>query len=220
MSRYNNFSAEMTGAIDAMQRLDDIPARILRNQKWALGTLQRRMRTEANSEIRAEYKVPKGRAKKDLIIRSIPDGVSILGKARGINAIEFGATWSRNRAGGVLAVLSRSRGLKLRVGAKMRGDTSVGAKYSARRGDRPRAHEGSFIARGKNGALLVLKRLPGQTYVSESGYSKGKTVEKLTGLYGPMLAEMLKHGRRPERLVDFAIRTLQSEQARLFGSNP
>jgi hypothetical protein len=69
------------------------------------------------------------------------------------------------------------------------------------------AHAGSFIARGKNGVLLVFER-------------QGSKRLPLQGVYGPSIGQMLKHGRRPERLVDFAIRTLQSEQVRLLGSTP
>jgi hypothetical protein len=207
MSRYSSLSVELTGAIDAMQQLDMIPARILEAQKRALGTLRRKLGTEAKRDIGAEYNLLAGRIAAGLVVKPTTDGISLVGKSRGINAIEFGATWSRMSRGGILATSSRSLHTAIRFGAKLRGDASEGAKFAIKRGQARTAHAGSFIARGKNGVLLVFERA-------------GKKRLPLQGVYGPSIGQMLKHGRRPERLVDFALRTLQSEQVRLLGAKP
>lgn len=206
MSRYTTLAVELTGAIDAMQELSAIPARILQAQQRALGTLQRRLGTEAKRDIGAEYNLRAQRIADGLNVRTTPDGISLVGKSRGINAIEFNATWSRVKGSGLVATSSRRKFTAIRYRGKLRGDAALGARFAIKRGKAAEVHAGSFIARGKNGALLVFER-------------SGAKRLPLQGVYGPSVGQMLKHGRRPERLVDFALRTLQSEQQRLLGSS-
>lgn len=206
MSRYTSLAVELTGALDTMADIKQIPARILLTQKRAIGTVQRKLPTEAKRDIGAEYNLLASRISEGLSARQTPDGISLIGKSRGINAIQFGATWSRVKGSGLVATSSRRKFTAIRYGGKLRGDAALGAKFAIKRGAPPTVHAGSFIARGKNGALLVFER-------------SGAKRLPLQGVYGPSVGQMLKHGRRPERLVDFAIRTLQSEQARLLGSN-
>ena len=106
------------------------------------------------------------------------DGIRLIGRSRGINAAQFGATWSR----------------------RMKG-----ARFAFKRGGDRSPHEGSFIATGKSGNRLVFER-------------KGKSRLPLQAIYGPSVGQMLKHGRRPERLAEFAIRVLEAEQRRLLGA--
>jgi hypothetical protein len=207
MSRYTRFAVELTGALDAMQDMQQIPARILLAQKRAIGTVQRKLPTEAKRDIGAEYNLLAGRIADGLNTRVSSDGISLVGKARGINAIQFGATWSRIKGSGLVATSSRRHFTPIRYGGSLRGDSKLGAKFAIKRGAAPTVHAGSFITRGKNGALLVFER-------------SGAKRLPLQGVYGPSVGQMLKHGRRPERLVDFAIRTLQSEQVRLLGRTP
>ena len=206
MSRYMTLSVELTGALDAAQQLSTIPARILQAQQRALGTLRRKLGTEAKRDIGAEYNLRAQRIAAGLNVHNTPDGIALIGKSRGINAIEFGATWTRVRGSGVVATISRKKFTGIRLGGKLRGDTGDGAKYAIKRGKPRTVFPDSFIAHGKNGALLVFQR------------STAKRLP-LQGVYGPSIGQMLKHGRRPERLVDFAIRTLQSEQQRLLGGD-
>jgi len=207
MSRYASLTVNLDGALDAMQGVAAIPARILQAQKRALGTLQRRLGTEAKRDIGAEYNLRATRIAQGLDVRNTSDGIKLVGKSRGINAIEFGATWSRVTGHGVVATSSRQKFTAVRFGSSLRGDSALGARYAIKRGAPRTVHADSFIARGKNGVPLVFER------------STAKRLP-LQGVYGPSVGQMLKHGRRPERLVDFAIRTLQSEQARLLGSTP
>lgn len=203
MSKYTGFSAELTGAIDAAKELSAIPARILQAQKRALATLRRRLSTEAKRDIGAEYNLRAQRVADGLVVSNISDGISLVGKSRGINAIEFNATWSRVTGSGLVATSSRRKFTAIRYRGALRGDAALGARFAVKRGAPATVHAGSFIARGKNGALLVFER-------------SGKKRLPLQGVYGPSVGQMLKHGRRPERLVDFAIRTLQAEQMRLL----
>jgi len=197
---------ELGGIVDAMQALDAIPARILLAQQRALGTLRRRLGTEAKRDIGAEYNLRAQRIAEGLQVKDSPDGIKLVGKSRGINAIEFGATWSRVTGSGLTATLSRRRFTAIRFAARaLRGDAALGARFAIKRGSGASVHAGSFIARGKNGAQLVFER-------------SGKPRLPIQGVYGPSVGQMLKHGRRPERLVDFAIRTLQAEQRRLLGA--
>jgi hypothetical protein len=203
MSKYTGFSAELTGAIDAAHAMGAIPARILQAQQRALATLRRRLGTEAKRDIGAEYNLRAQRIADDLVVRPVTDGISVVGKSRGINAIEFEATWSRVKGSGLVATSSRRKFTAIRYRGALKGDAALGARFAIKRGAAPTVHAGSFIARGKNGALLVFERT-------------GKSRLPLQGVYGPSVGQMLKHGRRPERLVEFAIRTLQAEQARLL----
>lgn len=203
MSQYSSLAVELTGAVDAAQAMSAVPARILQAQQRALATLRRRLGTEAKRDIGAEYNLRASRIAQGIDVRNTPDGIVLRGKSRGINAIEFGATWSRVTGSGLVATTSRRKYTAIRYRGRLKGDAALGARFAIKRGKAPDVHAGSFIARGKNGALLVFER-------------SGKPRLPLQGVYGPSVGQMLKHGRRPERLVDFAMRTLQAEQARLL----
>lgn len=179
MSRYTSFSVELTGALDAAQQLSTVPGRIVQAQKRALGTVRRRLATEAKRDIAAEYNLKAGRIADGLNVRNQSDGIALIGRARGINAIQFGATWSRRMKGG--------------------------ARYSIKRGGDRGGRDGAFIATGRSNNRLVFERT-------------GDKRLPIQAVYGPSVGQMLKHGRRPERLAEFAIRILQAEQQRLLGS--
>lgn len=203
----SRFVVEITGIVDAAQSMSRIPALILQTQRRSLETLRRKLGTEAKRDIGAEYNLRAGRIADGLRTRYTPDGVALIGKARGINAIEFGATWTQRHGSGVIAKLSRANRTAISFGAQLRGSTGEGARWAIKRGEARRVHPGSFIARGENGNMQVFQR-------------SGKPRIPIESLYGPSGGQMLKHGRRPERLVDFAIRVLQSEQKRLLASAP
>jgi len=180
MARYTSFNVELAGALDVAQQLNAVPARILQAQKRALGTMRRRLATEAKRDIGAEYNLKAGRIAAGLVVRNQADGVALIGRSRGINAVEFGATWSRRMKGG--------------------------ARYRIKRGGDRSGHDGAFIATGRSNNRLVFVRA-------------GTRRLPLQAVYGPSVGQMLKHGRRPERLAEFAIRILESEQRRLLGSS-
>lgn len=179
MARYTSFAVELTGTLEAARGLSAAPGRILQAQKRALGTVRRRLGTEAKRDIGAEYNLKAQRIAAGLNVRNTADGIALVGKSRGINAIEFRATWSRRFKGG--------------------------ARFAFKRGGSRDGQPDSFIATGRSGNRLVFER-------------QGKRRLPLQGVYGPSVGQMLKHGRRPERLAEFAIRVLESEQRRLLGS--
>lgn len=171
-----SYNAELTGALDAMRGVAATPQRILLAQQRALGTLKRRLPPEAKRDIGAEYNLSPTRIAQGLSTRVNADGLTLIGSARGVNAMAFGATWFKRM---------------------------IGARYSIKRGGDRSAHKGSFIAIGRSGNRLVFER-------------KGDPRLPIQGVYGPSLGQMLKHGRRPERLIEFALRVLASEQQRLL----
>lgn len=141
----------------------------------ALGTLARRLPVQARRDIQTEYNLTAARINEGLSARRTEDGRVILrGRARGINLIAFGARWSKKT--GVAARVLKS--------------------------GKPTVRPDAFIAKGKNGALLVFER-------------RGKARLPLDAVYGPSIGQMLKHGDRPKRLADYASGIVAAEIARL-----
>lgn len=201
---------EIRGMFEALRDVESLPRRMQLAQQRAIGTLRRRLGTEAKRDIGAEYNLRAQRIAEGLSVRDVPDGLRVVGKARGINAIEFEARWSRVTGSGLTATLSRRKFVGIRYHGKLRGDAALGARFAIKRGKPASVHAGSFIASGKNGATLVFER-------TQKAIQTHKRLP-IQGVYGPSVGQMLKHGRRPQRLVDFAIRTLQAEQRRLLGA--
>ncbi|WEN13698.1 hypothetical protein PY254_10615 [Rhodanobacter sp. AS-Z3] len=214
-------SIELTGALDAAQSMSAVPSRILRAQEHALAEMRRRLGTEAKRDIGLEYNLRAGRISQGLRTQNTPDGIKLVGKSRGINAIEFGATWSRVRGAGLVSRVSRLKYAAPRA-LHLRGDSGLGAKWSARRGAAKTVHPGTFIARGKNGAMLVLQRDPeGSTYTPKTGWHAGqRQTPRLLGVYGLSVGQMLKHGRRPERLAEFALGKVDEYLRKELGITP
>lgn len=195
MARYSRFDVDITGALDAAQRLSDVPAQILKAQKRALGTLKRRLLTEARRDIQAEYNLKATTIRQRLSIDSRAVGIVLRAKATGINLMNFAARQTR-----------------------------TGVTYSVNKGRRDtRAH--AFIRSTRAGAgpfVWLRKDQDGNYYKHQVSV---KTAARFSGhgypifqQFGPSVAQMLKHGRRPDRLAEFAMRVLESEQRRLLGS--
>lgn len=188
----NKFSIEITGPLQVAADLAKWPDRARQIQQRAIATMRRRLLTEAKRDIGREYKLTAGRIAKDLSARNTEDGVVLLGKHRPVNAIEFGASWSRRRG--------------------------KGARYTFFRGASTRVRDGSFIGTGINGARLVFSRVTTEPkHLVMSGTNKGKMKQSLRGRYGPTIADMLKKAGRPQRLGDFAVQILDAEVDRQLG---
>lgn len=193
MSKFSGITFDLQGDLDAAQGISEFPRRVLRTQVRAVGTLRRRIATEAKRDIGREYNLKAARIAQGLRVRIVRDGIALLGSSRGINAIEFGATWSRTR----------------------RGKTTEGARFKFRRAGSLRAEPGTFIARSLNGARLVFERdVKRGKHRVEHGTNAGRMKEYLLAVYGPSVAQMLKHGGRPQRLVDFSVRVIKAELER------
>lgn len=191
----NKFSIEITGSLEAAQAVGDFPARITQIQQRAVATMRRKMLTEAKRDIGREYKLTLGRIAKDLTSKTVEDGIVLVGKARPVNAIQFGARWTRTKRG-----------------------SGKGARYTFFRGSAVKVRPGSFIATGINGARLVFSRVTTEPkHRVTRGYNAGKMKQSLRGRYGPNVADMLKKGQRPQRLADFAVDILGQEIDRQLG---
>lgn len=80
--------------------------------------------------------------------------------------------------------------------------TRTGVTASVFRGKRT-LREGAFIARLLNGNEQVVRR-EGAPRVMTKGRYVGKRRQPLVVEYGPTAAQMLRKGRRPEHLLDYA----------------
>lgn len=97
----------------------------------AIGTLMRRLPTEARRDIQKDYRLKAQRIRDALSVRRIDDGVVLRGKARAINAAAYGARWNRKWAG---------------------------VKVNYRRDHGGGIEKGAFIATGRGGNALVFRR--------------------------------------------------------------
>lgn len=190
------FSVDISGDLDLAGKLSDKAKRILQVQQRALSTMRRRLATEARRDIQREYNLKAQRIAQGLRVRTVEDGVAVIGSSKGINAINFGATWQRMR----------------------RGKTTQGARIKYKRAGAVVEEPGTFIARGLGGTPLVFirdtRRPPHRV---TSGANAGRMKQYLLGVYGPSIAQMLKHAGRPERLAAFAQKIIEQEIQRQLG---
>lgn len=195
MPLYSRFSVDLTGALDAYAGMQAVPGRIVNAQKRALGTLKRRLLTEARRDIQTEYNLKASTIKDRLHIDSRMIGIVLRAKATGINLMNFSARQTR-----------------------------AGVTYSVNKGRREvRAHAFIRSTRSGRGPFVWLRKdQDGDSYKHQIA---GKAAARFNGhgypifqQFGPSVAQMLKHGRRPERLAEFAVRILAAEQQRLLGS--
>lgn len=104
------------------------------------------------------------------------------------------------------------RGIGLRnFGARQTKKGVTSAIFRGRRSLDP----GTFMAPLLGGGLHAAER-HGAKRVMTKGRYKGKRRQPIETLYGPTLAQMLRKGRRPERLADFARGVLRAEMGRLL----
>jgi hypothetical protein len=118
-----------------------------------------------------------------------------------------------NIAGG-LRLTGYFRGIGLRNFAARQ--TKPGVTASVFRGKRT-LREGTFMAPLLGGGVQVVHR-EGEPRLMTKGRYAGKRRQPLVVDYGPSAAQMLRKGRRPERLVDFARGVLASEVDRQLAS--
>lgn len=190
----SNISVDISGDLDAAKGISDIPKKVLRAQVRAVSSMRRKLGTEAKRDIALEYNLKAGRIAQGLQFRIVADGLALRGSSQGINAINFGATWTRTR----------------------HSKHTAGARYKFKRSEGIAEHAGTFIAHGINSsARLVFKRDTKRApHRMASGVNAGRLKQYLLAVYGPSVAQMLKHGDRPQRLVDFAIRIVDAEVKR------
>lgn len=93
--------------------------------------------------------------------------------------------------------------------------TLKGVTYSIFRGRRGLL-DGAFIATLPGGNVQVMERSGAKRLMTRGRYV-GKLRQPIHTQYGPTAAQMLRKGRRPERLVDYAVGFLGDEVRRLLG---
>lgn len=192
MSTFDKFTVDVEGTLAAANAVSSFPDKVARAQARAIATMRRRLNTEAKRDIGREYNLKSQRIAQGLRTRNVDAGVAVTGSARGINAIEFGATWSRS----------------------LRGKNRIGAVYAIKRGEPKMPHAGQFIATGRGGNTLVFARGGKGARLTRTG--KWPRLP-LQAIYGPSLGQMLKHAGRPQRLADFGLGILRAEIVRLAG---
>ena len=113
-----------------------------------------------------------------------------------------------------LRITGRFRGIGLRnFGARQ---TARGVTSSILRGRRS-LDEGAFLAPLLGGGVQAVER-GGEPRVMTRGRYQGKKRQPLYVLYGATVAQMLRKGRRPERLMDFARGVLAKDMDRQLKS--
>ncbi len=187
------FRFELQGALAVSRNLGVLASRLPKIEQTAMATLRRRLYTQARRDIQAEYSVGAQRIAKDLRTRVQGDIVSVTGYFRGIGLRQFGARDLRKSRRGVSYTIfsgHRSREPKAFFASLKRGGAAAGNEH-------------------------VVQRLK-QRRVMTAGRYKGKVRNVLETEYGPTVAQMLRKGRRPERLADFARGVLRAEVERLL----
>lgn len=181
-------SLTLTGLPDVEKAFADYPRKIALVEKRVILTLLRRLPVQARRDIQAEYNISVKRIREDLGASLLASGVRLTGHFRGTGLLNFGA---KQRRKGVTATVYR------------------GGKRTLR--------EGAFIATLLNGNPQVVKR-EGEPRVMTKGRYVGKRRQPIVVQYGPTAAQMLRKGRRPERLLDFSRGVVRAEVERQLKS--
>lgn len=190
------FTFDISGDLDLADTLSDQVKRIERVQRRTVGTLRRRLRTEARRDIQREYNLKAADINQRLSVSTRYDGIALVGRASGINLIHFSA---RQTARGVSYRVKKTGGRKLLAHAFIRST---------------RSGKGPFVwLRGAAGSKYSASSPGKNRYIGRHGYP-------IFQQFGPSVAQMLKHGDRPKRLVAFAQQTIQREIERQLGAKP
>lgn len=112
-----------------------------------------------------------------------------------------------------IKLVGRSHGIGLiNFGARQ---TRTGVSTSIKKGKRT-LEEHAFIAPGLGGNRQVFMRTGIKRRMQKGRYA-GRIREAIEALYGPSVAQMLKHGERPQRMEQAADQIIEKELDRLLG---
>lgn len=166
-------------------------------QQEAMKTVYRSIPVYARRDIQAEYNIRAGRVREHMAVRYLDSGTA--------------------RRGGVRLYGQWKRGIGLMQYPGTRR-TKKGVTYSVYRGRRS-LEPGAFIApllvgKGQAGNVHVAHRY-GPKVTMQAGRYKGKQRQRLAVEYRSTVAQMLAHGRRPERIAEHATQLLEKETRRL-----
>ncbi|HEX7113199.1 MAG TPA: hypothetical protein VF216_12205 [Mizugakiibacter sp.] len=184
------FSVDISGFLDAASRLTNLPKEAALAQRRALGTLFRRLKTEARRDIQKEYNLKANAINLRLSVSRALDGIYLRGSSAGIGLIDFAAR-----------------------------QNNKGVSYSIKKGQRRLlAHAFIRSPRGQNRRVVWLRGDYVKTSRTSVYANDNRHGYPIYPQFGPSVAQMLKHGNRPQRLVDFAARIINSEIDRLLAS--
>lgn len=160
-------------------------------RKRVVGTLSRRIKVQARRDIQTEYNLKASTLNDRLSVSHKFFDVRLKARATGINLIAFGA---RQNSKGVSYAVKKGGGRKTLAHAFIRSTRSGRGPFVWLRGEAGRAYTSSHPSKNK--------------YLGLHGYP-------IFQQFGPSVAQMLKHGDRPQRLADYASGIVAAELARL-----
>lgn len=112
-----------------------------------------------------------------------------------------------------IRLVGRSRGIGLlNFSARQ---TRAGVTATIKKGKRTE-YPHAFIAPGLGGALQVFRRTGVKRRMQKGRYA-GRIREAIEAMYGPSVAQMLKHGERPQRMEQAADQIIEQELDRQLG---
>ena len=191
MSRYQRSNVDIASTLLAeSRRLRAVGVDSGRAQKRALGTLRRKIRTEARRDIQKEFNLTAKRINQDLNARTTQGAVELIGYSRKIGAIQYQGRWSKRSAG-----------------ATVRTDRSGGRELWD--------SGGAFIATGLAGNRHIFERY-GAKRKMERGNYVGLRKQPIHVQYYGSIAAYLRYGPRQQHLADFAMQVLRDEFHRLL----
>lgn len=200
------FQFDISGDLDMAQQLSGDVRDIERAQKRAVGTLRRRLQVIARRDIQQEYNLKAQAISERLYTSTRYGGLALIGKSAGINLINYGARQNK-----------------------------VGVTYSVKKGTRPtlphafiratRAGSGPYVWLRREGHVRTVVqrtlRVDGSVFstrtITTSSQYSDKHGYPIFQQYGPSVAQMLKHGDRPERIADAAGQVIEAELDRQLG---
>lgn len=132
---------DLQGVLAVNRNLGNLARRLPTIEKRAMGTLRRRLNTEARRDIQREYALPARRLSQDLSTRQTASGISVTGYFRGIGLRNFGA---RQTGAGVTAAVFRGQ-RTLRKGAFMAPLLGGGVHAVRREGEKRVMQRGRYV---------------------------------------------------------------------------
>ena len=179
---------DLDGALSVSRNLGLLDASLGKFEKRALGTLQRRLKTETRRDIQRQYQIPAGRLAQDLSVVATTTGTKIAGYFRGMGLRNFGARVSKRQ--GVTASIFRGKRTAF-----------------------PHAFQAPLLGGSASSNLQIVRRQGEKRRMTKGRYA-GQMRQPIVVQYGPTAAQMLRKEGRPQRLADFALGVLGTEMQR------
>jgi len=175
-------------------------------RKRVVSTLSRRIKVQARRDIQTEYNLKASTINDRLSVSHRFFDVRLKARAAGLNLINFSARQTKT---GVSYAVKKGQRKTLSHAFIRRTKKGDGPFVWMRGEGHDRRHAVKSFAFGLAGRYTVTKiRGRNSLYNDEHGYP-------IFQQYGPSVAQMLKHGDRPQHLADYASDVVAAELARL-----